>query len=488
MPNLPSRSSLDGSGETFSREVLGATARREFLRTVGGGVGALACEWLLSRETRGAEGRAKGPFEAPRAKQVIEIVLTGGASQCDLFDYKPLLEERHGQEWPPGKNMKLFESLPGQVLASPWKFRQYGESGRWVSDLAAPLGECVDDISFVYSMTSKTNVHAPGMSLQATGFLLPGAPSAGAWISYALGELSSDWPAFVVLPDPAGLPTGGANNWGAGCLSSRHQGLVVRPGGARPIHDLLPPAERPFDPVREGAVRGTLRELNELHRRGRERDTRLEARMAAYELAGRLQASAQPLLDLSTEPRHIQELYGLDRPELAGFGRNCLAARRMIERGVRFVQIWSGAAVQAGDWDSHRDLKREHAKLGPPMAHGTAALLKDLKQRGLLDETVVLWTTEFGRMPCSQGSEGRDHNPEGYTCWLAGGGIRPGGAVGSTDEWSYRAVEDLVTGYDLHATLLHLLGLDHERLTVRHNGADRRLTDVHGEVIDALLA
>lgn len=462
--------------------------RRTLLQTLGGGLGAVACDWMLSQKALAGPARIPGPTETPRAKHVIEIFLSGGASQCDLFDYKPLLGEMAGMEWPPGKQLKLFESLPGKVMASPWKFKQYGQSGRWVSDLVAPLGECVDDICFVYSMVSKSNVHAPATSLQSTGFLQPGFPSAGAWIAYALGELSHNWPAFVVLPDPAGAPTGGANNWGAGFLTSRNQGLVVRPNSRRPIHDLLPPESHRFDPTAEAAVRSALRDLNGEHRRGRDNDLRLESRIQAYEMAGRLQMSAQPLFDLSTEPKHIQSMYGLDRPEMAGFGRNCLTARRLIEQGVRFVQIWSGAAVLQGDWDSHRDINREHATLGPPMANGTAALLKDLKQRGLLDDTIVFWTTEFGRMPCSQGSEGRDHNPEGYTCWLAGGGVRPGGAIGSTDEWSYKAIDSPITGYDIHATLLHLLGIDHEQLTVRHNGADRRLTDVHGQVIEQLLA
>ncbi|MBW3542426.1 MAG: DUF1501 domain-containing protein [Planctomycetes bacterium] len=463
---------------------------------LGGGLGGIALSALLARDGLLAEapragklGREGGLHHPPRAKRVVQFFMSGAASQCDLFDYKPLLIARNGEDWDPGEKVELFQSTPGKCFASPWGWKQYGECGKWMSDLVPKLGGCVDDLAFVHSMVSKSNVHGPATFMQATGFVQPGFPSAGSWISYGLGSLNENLPTFVVLPDKRGFAPNGPQNWGAGFLPAAHQGTMIRPSAENPIADLFPP---------EGYVTGhsdrdaqdLLRTLNERHRDSRGDDSRLEARIRSYEMAARLQSSAPEVLDLSEEPEHIQRMYGMDDAENADFARNCLVARRLLERGVRFVQVWSGAdnGFPRRNWDSHEELERDHGVLGRGMDAGCAALVKDLKQRGLLDDTIILWTTEFGRMPCSQGAKGRDHNPFGFTNWLAGGGIRGGTTYGATDEWSWRAVENPTHCYDIHATILHLLGVDHERLTFRTAGIDRRLTDVHGHVLREILA
>jgi hypothetical protein len=321
--------------------------------------------------------------------------------------------------------------------------------------------------------------------MQATGFVLPGFPSMGAWISYGLGSLQHNLPTFVVLPDSRGFAPNGPANWGAGFLPAAHQGTMVRPGAKNPIRDLFPPEEAKAGARSEADGRGLLERLNRKHRDERPGDSRLDARIASYELAARLQLSAPEVLDLSKESPATRRLYGLDDKVTEDFGRNCLIARRLLERGVRFVQLWSGAdnGFPRRNWDSHEDIARDHADMGASLDKPAAALIKDLKTRGLLEDTIILWTTEFGRMPCSQGSKGRDHNPFTFTNWLAGGAIKGGVTYGASDEWSFRAAEKPTYCYDVHATILHLLGINHEKLTFRHNGIDRRLTDVHGHVI-----
>jgi len=430
--------------------------------------------------------------------------MSGAASQCDTFDYKPLLIKQNGQKWDPGEHVDLFQSTPGATMASPWKWRPYGQSGKMINDCVAPLGEYVDDIAFIHNMVSKSNVHGPATFMQATGFILPGYPSAGAWVSYALGSLSENLPTFVVLPDPRGFAPNGPKNWGAGFLPAEHQGTMIRPEASDPIVDLFPPKGSFVTRQADRDVLGALGQLNRQHEQSREGDSRLDARIRSYELAARMQLSAPEVLDLSGEPKHILDLYGLNTPdtnyngpmnpgaEARHFGRNCLIARRLLERGVRFVQVWSGAdnGFPRRNWDSHEDLARDHWPLGLGMATGAAALIKDLKQRGMLDDTIVLWTTEFGRMPCSQGSKGRDHNPFCFTNWLAGGGIKGGVSHGPSDGWSYKPADPKSPTYcyDVHATLLYLLGIDHTKLTFRHNGIDRRLTDVYGRVIREIVA
>jgi len=430
-----------------------------------------------------------GQRQPARAKRVVQIFLSGAVSQCDTFDYKPLLTKNAGKPWDPGEKVELFQSNPGVTMPSPWGWKQYGQSGKWVSDLLPEMGGCVDDMAFVHSLVSKSNIHGPATFLQTTGFVLPGYPSSGAWVSYALGTLNKNLPDFVVLPDPRGVPPNGPANWGAGFLPAAHQGTSIRVGAAEPVQDLNPPKGSfiTTDSDRDGLA--LLKRLNETHRDSRAGDTRLDARIASYEMAARLQLSAPEVLELSGESPATQALYGLGDPRTADMGRRCLTARRLLERGVRFVQIWSGAdnGFPRRNWDSHENLAKDHGELGTSVDRPVAALLKDLKSRGLLADTIVHWASEFGRMPCSQGSKGRDHNPFGYTTWLAGGGIRGGVSYGATDEWSYKAVDKPVYGYDIHATMLHLLGVDHTKLTFRHNGIDRRLTDVHGHVLAELL-
>jgi hypothetical protein len=429
--------------------------------------------------------------------------MSGAASQCDTFDYKPRLVREHGQAWDPGEKVELFQSTPGKTMQSPWPWKQYGECGKWINDCVAPLGECVDDIAFIHNMVSKSNVHGPATFMQATGFILPGFPSVGAWVGYGLGRVTDNLPAFVVLPDPRGFAPNGPKNWSAGFLPAEHQATMIRPGAADPIADLFPPEGVFVSRDSEPHVLAALEIINRRHASEREGDSRLDARIRSYEMAARMQLSAPEALDFSQESKSILDMYGVTAPdvkndgpmnegeEARNFGRNCLAARRLLERGVRFVQVWSGAdnGFPRRNWDSHEDIARDHWPLGRGMATGAAALIKDLKQRGMLDDTIVLWTTEFGRMPCSQGSLGRDHNPFVFTNWLAGGGVRGGVTYGESDEWSYKPAEpDRATYcYDVHATLLHLLGIDHERLTFRHNGIDRRLTDVHGCVIQEVI-
>jgi len=467
--------------------------RRSFLWQAGGGLGGIALAQLLCVDGLLAGQPAWagcGLHHPARAKRVVQLFMSGAASQVDTFDYKPELIKRHGQKFDPGGKVELFQSFPGAVMKSPWKWRRHGRCGKHVSSLLPHLATCVDDMAFLHAMVSKSNVHGPATFMQNTGFVLPGFPSMGAWVSYGLGSLSENLPAFVVLPDSRGFAPNGPANWGAGFLPATYQGTMVRAGSRTPIFDLFPPPRAGITPRSEADGLALLNRLNREHLAARAGDSRLEARIASYELAARLQLSAPEVLNLSAESAATRRLYGLDDKVTQDSGRNCLLARRLLERGVRFVQVWSGAdnGFPRRNWDSHEDLARDHADMAASMDRPAAALLKDLKTRGLLDDTIVLWTTEFGRMPCSQGSKGRDHNPFTFTSWVAGGGFKGGVSYGESDEWSYKAVKDVTYCYDLHATVLHLLGIDHTKLTFRHNGSDRRLTDVHGHVIGEILA
>jgi hypothetical protein len=472
-------------------------SRREFLWHSGGGLGGIALAWLLGKESllRGADGKPQAEFNGglhhkAKAKRVVQFFMSGAASQCDTFDYKPTLIEQDGKPFDPGEKIELFQSNPGNVLKSPWTWKRHGQSGKWVSSLVPHLASCVDDMAFLPAMKSKSNVHGPATFLQATGFLAPGFPGMGAWVSYGLGRLTDELPAFVVLPDARGFAPNGPANWSSGFLPAEFQGTMVKPSSPTPIHDLFPPPNSGVTPGGEKEAMRLLEKLNREHSSSRQGDSRLDARIASYELAAKMQLSAPEVLDLRHETAATKKLYGMDRKETEEIGRNCLIARRMLERGVRFVQIWSGAdnGFPRRNWDSHEDIARDHADMALGMDQPIAALLKDLKQRKMLDETILLWTTEFGRMPCSQGGKGRDHNPDTFTNWLAGGGIKGGVTHGASDEWSWKAVEHPTEVYDVHATILHLLGIDHEKLTFRHNGIDRRLTDVHGHVIEEILA
>ena len=434
---------------------------------------------------------AREPHFPAKAKNVLVLFCSGACSHLDTWDYKPELIRRHGQPMPGNDQLVTFQGENGNLTKSPYAFRPRGESGKMTSDLLPKLGELVDEMCFIHSMTSKTNTHGPGENFMSTGNTLDGFPSMGAWVSYALGSENSDLPAFVAIPDPRGVPQASVNNWGSGFLPAVFQGTAFNT--TEPIRNLAVPEGT--SPETDRAVRDFLKRLNSHHLERYPGDTELAARIASYELAARMQLSVPEINDLSTEPAHVLAMYGADDTQnrvKADFARNCILARRLIERGVRFVQLFNGAYAMGegvGNWDGHKKLKAQYDIHGPILDQPAAALLKDLKQRGLLEETLVVWCTEFGRMPTFQkGASGRDHNPAGFTCWLAGAGVRRGTSYGATDEFGYRAVENVATVYDLHATVLHLLGLNHRRLTYYHNGLERRLTDVHGNVIDQVLA
>jgi len=468
--------------------------RREFLGCGGSGMGAVALTQLFgSLGLLGQEAKPDlngGLHHRAKAKRVVHLFMNGGASPVDTFDYKPELEKRHGQKFDPGAgvHVEAATSTPGTVLKSPYAWKRHGDSGHWVSGVFPHLAARVDDLAFVHSMQSKTNVHGPGVYLQTTGFVLPGFPCMGSWVSYALGRLSDNLPSFVVIPDARGLPYNSKGSFGSGFLPVVHQGMLLRPTAPEPVADLFPPKSASITPEGEAEGLALLNRLNREHLEGRSDDNRLEGRIASYELAARMQLSCPEALDLGRESEETKKLYGLDAKPTADFGTACLTARRLLERGVRFVQLWSGTAGATGNWDNHADIGKELTFIAGSVDKPIAGLLEDLKRRGLLEDTLVVWTTEFGRMPFAQGSLGRDHNGGVFTSWLAGAGVKAGVSYGESDEWGWKAAKDPLMGYDLHATILHLLGIDHEKLTWRHNGADRRLTDVHGHVIRDLLA
>ncbi|MCE9609213.1 MAG: DUF1501 domain-containing protein [Chthoniobacter sp.] len=460
-----------------------ALSRRDFFGTLSTGLGGVALASLMQREAFAATP----PHFAPKARRVIQLFMNGGASQCDLFDYKPQLIARHGQKFDPGGGQRVEASIsvPGALMKSPFEWAQHGQCGRWVSSALPHLARHVDDMAFLMAMRSPSNVHGPAAYLQTSGFVLPGFPCAGAWISYALGSLADNVPAFVALPDSRGLPYNGRSAFTSGFLPANHQGTIINASAPQPMTHLQPPADaKHVTPGSRADGLALLHEMNTAHAAERGDDSRLTARIESYELAARLQLSAPELLDLTGETDATKKLYGLDQSETADFGKRCLLARRMIERGVRFVQVWSGQGGGSDNWDNHSSIPKELTAAARKMDQPTAGLLMDLKARGLLEDTLLVWTTEFGRMPFTQGNSlGRDHNGGTFVSWFAGAGVKPGTAFGQSDEWSWKAVEDVTTGYDFHATLLHLLGLNHEKLSFYHNGINRRLTDVHGHVI-----
>ncbi|HEY2953356.1 MAG TPA: DUF1501 domain-containing protein [Verrucomicrobiae bacterium] len=473
-------------------------SRRHFLREAGAGLSGIALAWLLSRE-RGAAatpvqhpltaGATRPPHFPPRAKRVIQLYACGGVSHLDTYDYKPDLIEHDGEELTNKGNIDTFFGKPGRLMKSPFSFRRHGQSGLWMSDLLPNLATCVDDLTFIYSMTSKSSNHTPATFFMNTGFTMNGFPCLGAWMSYGLGSENQDLPAFVVLPDARQLPAGGAINWTAGFLPAVNQGVAFRTSG-QPITDLATPQEVP--PRARLDSMELLAKMNHEFLEAHPDDSTLAARIRSYELAARMQASVPETVNFDSESAQTRKLYGLDSEVTAGFGRNCLLARRLLERGVRFVQVFNGGAFGSPriNWDGHENIVENHTKQAAVMDQPVAGLLKDLKARGMLDDTLVLWTTEFGRTPITQGigALGRDHHPNVFTVWMAGAGLKPGFGYGASDEVGYFPAEKPVQVYDLHATVLHLLGLDHERLTYYHNGIQRRLTDVHGRVVKELLA
>jgi hypothetical protein len=480
------------TGETY--HIPQSQSRRDFLFQAGGGFGALALSWLLARDGYAADTPALAsanplaarPAHFPaRAKSIIFMFMVGGPSPIDLFDPKPEIQKRHGQPLPEsfGKPVSQFTKGDTPLLASTRKFARHGQSGLDVSDLMPHLATCVDDIAFIRSCWCTSTIHAPAMYELHSGRIAMGYPSLGSWVTYGLGSVSDNLPAYCVMTQPEGTPEGGAPCWGAGFLPAVYQGTLLRRGSS-PILNLKPPPDVTFEQQRRTLE--LIKRMNEVDLAPD--DSELAARIATYELAFRMQQHAPQAVDLSQETALTKAAYGLDDKRTADFGTRCLLARRLVERGVRFVQLYSGGGPLITQWDAHDDINANHEIMCGHVDRPIAALLKDLKRRGLLDNTLVVWASEFGRTPMSQGGKGRDHNPYGYTMWLAGGGVKGGQAIGSTDEFGLRAVSDRVSVHDFHATILHLLGLDHEKLTFLHNSRDERLTDVAGKVIDQITA
>ena len=434
---------------------------------------------------------ARKPHFAATAKRVVVIFCAGACSQLDTFDYKPALIKRHGQALPGSDKLITFQGEQGNLTQSPWKFRPRGQSGKMISDLVPHIGAMADDICFLHSLKGKTNTHGPGENYMSTGFTLDGFPSMGAWCSYALGTENQNLPAYVAIPDPRGTPQSSVNNWGPGFLPAAFQGTDFN--AAQPIRNLARPAA--IGESQDQATLSFLKRMNERHQERFPNDSELAARISSYELAARMQLSIPHVSNIAGESLTTLRQYGADDTQntlKAAFARNCILARRLLEQGVRFVQLFNGAYQTGGEgvsnWDGHKALQQQYSLHGPILDQPTAALLADLKQRGMLDDTLVVWCTEFGRMPTFQkGASGRDHNPDGFTCWLAGAGVKAPFSWGATDEFGHKAVQDIVTVHDFHATILHLLGLDHERLTFYYNGLERRLTDVEGHVVRQIL-
>ena len=474
--------------------------RRGFLCGVGAGLGGLMLAHLcglpapleaaadIGEPTDAAD---PPPHHTAKAKRVIRIFLSGGLSHVDSFDHKPQLTARHGEPLG-GERPDVFFGQVGLLHKPFWEFRQRGESGLWVSELFPHLAGEADRLTVVRSMHAETSNHTPATFQAHSGFRLNGFPVIGSWLAYGLGSETEDLPAFVVLPDTRGLPAGGSINWASGFLPARHQGVALRTTGPA-IRDLLP--ARPIAAATEEASRELLAQMNRRHLAARGEDDSLTARIRSYELAARMQLAVPEVSDLSRETAAMQASYGLDQPQTADFGRQCLLARRLLERGVRFVQLFAGGAFGSPriNWDGHEDMVVNHGQEAGRIDRPLAGLLADLAQRGLLDDTLVIVATEFGRTPFTQSADGvlgkgRDHNQFGFTVLMAGAGLKPGHAHGATDELGLKAVESPVHWHDLHATALHLLGIDHERLTYYHNGIRRRLTDVHGKIVSGLLA
>jgi hypothetical protein len=464
--------------------------RRDFLWQAGGGLGGLAMTQLLAQESTAPNPLLNGGLHhRAKVKRVIQLFMTGGASPMDTFDYKPALEKVHGQRLGPTEKPEGFTGVPGALMKSPYEFKQHGESGRWVSSIFPHQAKLVDEMAFLMAMTTKTNVHGPGTYMMNSGFLLPGFPCMGAWISYALGNLSDDLPTFVVLPDAKGLPYNQKGPFSAGFLPATHQGTIIKAGAERPVPDLRPHKKHKFATrAADEAGLVLLRKLNRSHAASHAEDSRLEARIFSYELAAKMQLSAPEVFDLSHETKSTREAFGLDDKVTADFGNRCLLARRLVERGTRFVQVWSGPQGATQNWDNHGSITKELPPIAASVDKPIAGLIRDLKARGLFEDTLLIWTTEFGRTPFAQGKDGRDHNGGTFVTWLAGAGIKAGVAHGQSDDWGYQAEAGKTYCYDFHATVLHLLGIDHTKLTFRQNGIDRRLTDVHGHLVREILA
>ncbi|MBX9656778.1 DUF1501 domain-containing protein [bacterium] len=477
--------------------------RRAFLGNTIGGLGSIALTSLLAEQQLLAHEKTpirpivdpsqpmapRAPHFEPKAKRVLMIFCSGAISHLDSFDFKPELIKRHDTPMPGAEGLLTFQGESGNLIKPLWEFKPRGESGKMVSDLLPHVAELADEMCFIHSMTAKSNTHGPGENQMSTGYTLDGFPGIGCWVSYALGTECQDLPAFVAIPDPRGVPQSATNHWNSAFLPAVFQGTPFN--ADKPIPNLLKPSSISNDSER--ATRDFLKMLNERHLERHPGDTDLAARIASYELAARLQIKASEISNFAGESKATLDRYAINdtNANKAGFGRNCLLARRLIEQGVRFVQLFNGSYAMGegvGNWDGHKTLVSQYSVHAPILDQPLAALLADMKERGLLEDTLIAFVTEFGRMPTFQkGASGRDHNPKGFTVWLAGAGVKRAFSYGATDEFGYQAVENVTTIYDLHATILHLLGLDHERLSFYHNGIERRLTDVHGHVIKDVL-
>jgi hypothetical protein len=476
----------------------GIIPRREFLARAGGGIGGLALLSLLAGESASASplSPAAGETDNPlamrpahfpaKAKRVISLFMFGGISHVDTLDPKAELDKQDGRSVAgrPGFDT-MGRSAPGKLMKSPWAFQRYGRSGLPVSDLLPNIGGCVDDIAFLRSIQSESNNHVPALYHMLTGSTISGRPGLGSWVTYGMGTENQNLPAFVVMTDPRALVGGGSGNWSSGFLPSNYQGVQFRSAGL-PVLNLRPP--KGSSPGEQKAAIDFINRLNEEHLRTHPGEQEMAARIRAYELAYRMQSEATEAVDIGAESESTKAMYGLDRPETTGFGRQCLLARRLVERGVRFVQLYSGGGVFDQSWDAHNGIVHNHEMRAREIDKPIAGLIRDLKQRGLLEDTLLVFHTEFGRMPFTEGGSGRDHNPHVFTCWLAGAGVKGGVAFGQSDEIGFKAGENPRTVFDLNATILHLLGLNHKRLTYRYSGRDMRLTDGSGEVIHDILA
>ena len=469
-------------------------SRRRFLGDVTTGLMGVGLSHLIGMDSLRAQHKwqpgAGLTHIKPRAKRVLQIFCPGAASHVDLWEHKPMLEKYDGQPLPGEENFVSFQGKNGPLMRSPWDFRPAGESGKMISAMLPHMARHVDDIAFFHGMKSKTNTHGPGCVFVNTGHPTEGFPSAGAWISYALGSMTEDLPTYVAIPDIRGEPPNGKANWSNGFLPARHQAIVM--AAHQPVRNLKRPEEVGRQEERD--TRDLLRFFNEKHATLHPEESELRARISAYELAGRMQVSAPQVTDFKSEPQHVHQLYGSDSPnELkAAYARNCILARRLLQRGVRYVNLYCASRASGVDgllnWDAHKTLQADYERHLPIFDQPTAALLTDLKQRGMMEDTLVLWTTEFGRMPTRQhGTIGRDHNPDGFTLWMMGGGVKGGVSYGATDDFGRRAEVNPTTIWEFYSTVLHILGLDYQQLSWYHSGLDRRLTDVHGHVINDVL-
>lgn len=471
-------------------------SRRAFLKNAGLGCGSLALTGLLGEQgllsaaaatpNKGST-QTQGPHFAPKAKSIIWLFMPGSPSQMDTFDYKPELQKRNGMKLEGADPKTGFFTTSGKVLKSPFAFKQHGQSGAWVSEIFPHMAQHVDDQAFVYSCFSQSNNHTPAMLEMNSGMFLQGRPCMGSWLNYGLGSENKNLPGFVVLH--GAMPRGGKPIWSPGFLPKVYQPTSI--DGQKPIADLA--RMKGMTDGQQRAQLDILKEMNRKHQELRPHEADLAARLESFELAYRMQTAAPEAMDLTKETELIHKAYGTDQKETQLVAKQCITARRLIERGVRFVQLYAGTNGGGGGvadvpWDGHNDIGANHRIAAKSVDQPIGALLADLKARGMLDETLVVWGGEFGRTSDSQGSLGRDHNPHAFTMWMAGGGIKGGVQYGASDEFGYKAVENRVSVNDLHATILHLMGIDHKRLTYRFNGRDYRLTDVAGEVIEALLA